>query len=294
VDGRYRPDRPRDPIANPSELLGLWWQNLELDDLELATITFSHQVDRSGERVPLKTDESKATLPLPRSTALMLLEHRARSVHAGPRAFVFSTRSGRPLGQRNVLRALYRAQERARDAQGLPTFPDLFEHDEHGHLAVDAEGRYMLRGLPRKELPPLPDFHALRHTAAMDYEDAEEARDLLRHRNSNVTRSVYPGALRRPPPRSAACPYGSAHGSGRARQSAAGVRVVACLSGRFTGDSPGSAVDRNSRAAPHTREVAGSKPAAPIVDSRSGRMRETLGWSGNEREGRAGRAARRQ
>jgi hypothetical protein len=40
------------------------------------------------------------------------------------------------------------------------------------------------------QLPPLPDFDALRHTAAMDCEDAEEARDLLRHKNSNVTRIV--------------------------------------------------------------------------------------------------------
>ena len=31
-----------------------------------------------GRRVELKTEESKATLPLPRSTAVMLLEHKAR------------------------------------------------------------------------------------------------------------------------------------------------------------------------------------------------------------------------
>ena len=37
----------------------------------------------------------------------------------------------------------------------------------------------------------LPHFHSLRHSAAMDCEDAEEARDLLRHKNSNVTRAVY-------------------------------------------------------------------------------------------------------
>jgi hypothetical protein len=42
----------------------------------------------------------------------------------------------------------------------------------------------------RRELR-LPDFHALRHGAAMECEDAEEARDLLRHKNSNVTRAVY-------------------------------------------------------------------------------------------------------
>jgi integrase len=50
---------------------------------------------------------------------------------------------------------------------------------------------YVLRKAKRSELPPLPDFHALRHGAAMDCDDAEEARDLLRHKNSNVTRYVY-------------------------------------------------------------------------------------------------------
>jgi integrase len=121
----------------------------------------------------------------------MLLEHKARSSHTGPRAFVFSTSTGRPLSQRNVLRALYRAQERARDARDRPTFPELFEHDAHGYLVVDANGDFVLRRVPRRTLPPLPDFHALRHGAAMDCGDAEEARDLLRHRNSNTTRAIY-------------------------------------------------------------------------------------------------------
>jgi integrase len=106
-----------------SELLGLCWENLDLRDVDAATIRFTHQVDRKGRRVPLKTDESKATLPLPRSTALMLLEHKARTpAPTGTRSFVFGTRTGRPVGQRNVLRALYRAQERARDADGHRRF----------------------------------------------------------------------------------------------------------------------------------------------------------------------------
>ena len=33
-------------------LLALWWENLELGDLDAATIRFTHQVDRSGARVP--------------------------------------------------------------------------------------------------------------------------------------------------------------------------------------------------------------------------------------------------
>jgi integrase len=173
-----------------SELLGLWWENLVLADVDRAAIAFTHQVDRRGVRVPLKTDESKAVLPLPRATALMMLEHKARSLHTGPRAFVFATRTGRAISQRNLLRALYRAQEQARDGDGRPTFPDLFEHDEHGHLVVDAKGRFVVRQVKRRELD-VPDFHAIRHCAAMDCEDVEEARDLLRHKNSNVTASVY-------------------------------------------------------------------------------------------------------
>ncbi|MDA0164239.1 site-specific integrase [Solirubrobacter ginsenosidimutans] len=174
-----------------SELLGLWWEDLELRDLDAATIRFAFQVDRDGERVPLKTEESKARLPLPRSTALMLLEHRARTpAPTTPRSFVFGTRNGGPLGQRNVLRALYRAQERARTPDGLPTFPELFEADERGHLVVGAGGEFVPRNVGRRELR-LPDFHSLRHGAAMDCDDAEEARDLLRHRNSNVTRAIY-------------------------------------------------------------------------------------------------------
>ncbi len=64
-------------------------------------------------------------------------------------------------------------------------------HDERGHLVIDGRGEYVPNGIPRRELPPLPDFHALRHSAAMDCDDAEETRDLLRHKNSNVTRAVY-------------------------------------------------------------------------------------------------------
>jgi len=177
--------------ARESELLGLWWEDIDLSDLGAATIRFGWQVDRTGKRVELKTDESKATLPLPRSAALMMLEHKARTAApTSPRSYVFGTRTGRPIGQRNVVRALYLAQERARTADGQPTFPELFEHDDRGHLVVNRDGEFVLAEVKRRELR-LPDFHALRHGAAMDCDDAEEARDLLRHKNSNVTRAIY-------------------------------------------------------------------------------------------------------
>ena len=173
-----------------SELLGLHWEDLFLDDVGQATIRFEFQVTRKGERVKLKTEESKATLPLPRDAALLLLEHKARSKHTGPRAFVFASRSGRATNQRNVNRVLYRSQGRARTPAGLPTFPELFAHDERGHLAVDADGEFIRNNVPRKDLR-LPTFHSLRHGAAMACDDLEEARDLLRHKDVIVTGRIY-------------------------------------------------------------------------------------------------------
>ena len=174
-----------------SEILGLWWENVDLGDPDRATIRFTHQLDRDGERVELKTEESKATLPLPRASVRTLLAHKARTrAPTTPHSYVFGTRDGKPLGQRNLMRALYIAQERACDADGRPTFPGLFQHDERGELIVDEQSNYVRSDVKRRELR-LPTFHALRHGAAMDCGDAEEARDLLRHKNSNVTRAVY-------------------------------------------------------------------------------------------------------
>jgi hypothetical protein len=72
----------------------------------------------------------------------------------------------------------------------VPTFPELFEHDGHGHPVVDTRGAYVPRRIKRRELS-LPDFPAIRHVGAMDCDDAEEARDFLRHKDSTVARQVY-------------------------------------------------------------------------------------------------------
>jgi integrase len=67
----------------------------------------------------------------------------------------------------------------------------LFERDADGAPRIDGRGDYVPNRKRRRDLPPLPDFHALRHTAAMDCEDVEEARDLLRHKDSVVTARIY-------------------------------------------------------------------------------------------------------
>ncbi len=107
----------------------------------------------------------------------MLLRHRAASPYSTGPAFVFCTRSGRALGQRNVTRALRLAMRAAVNADGRPAFP----------------------GPARGRAPPVPvavpTFHAFRHSAASqairDGEGAEEVSWMLGHRNSNVTRAVY-------------------------------------------------------------------------------------------------------
>jgi integrase len=162
--------------ARESELLGLTWEDLGLVDRESAVITFRYQLDRSGRRVTLKTDESRRTVEIPSQLAAALAKHRLASPWSGPSDFVFATRSGRALGQRNVLRELRRAMRAARRPSGPPTFPVL-----HG------EGR-----VPRGSVP---NFHSFRHTAASEAiaagEGPEEVAWQLGHRNSNVTRAVY-------------------------------------------------------------------------------------------------------
>jgi integrase len=168
--------------ARESELLGLTWADVDLSDPEAAEVRIAFQADRHGKRVALKTDESRRTVELPRQLAALLLEHKAASLHKSSDAFVFATRSGRVIGQRNVLRELRRAMRQATDERGRPVFPILSERDEHGKPVKTPRGS-------------VPNFHSFRHTAASEAiaagEGVEEISWQLGHRNSNVTRLVY-------------------------------------------------------------------------------------------------------
>jgi integrase len=165
-----------------SELLALTWADVRLHDLDDAEIKFGWQVDRYGNRRPTKTDRSARTVPIPKALALILGRHKLGSSHAQPTDFVFCTRTGRPFGQRNVIRALRGAQCQARDEHGNPTFPELHAQDEHGRPLP----------VPRGELPSM---HSFRHTAAsralLAGESVDEVAFLLGHRSANVTRAVY-------------------------------------------------------------------------------------------------------
>jgi integrase len=102
--------------------------------------------------------------------------------HTGPDDFVFGTRNGTAINQRNVLKALRAAVKAARYDDGAPVFPILH--------AVDANDDPV--PVPRNAVPC---FHSFRHTAASkafaDGERVEEVAWLLRHASANTTRSVY-------------------------------------------------------------------------------------------------------
>jgi integrase len=55
--------------ARISELCGLTWADVTVDNLDEAEITFGFQVDRHGNRRPTKTDGSARTVPIPRELA---------------------------------------------------------------------------------------------------------------------------------------------------------------------------------------------------------------------------------
>ncbi len=133
--------------ARVSELCGLTWADVRIDDLADAEITFAWQVDRQGNRRPTKTDGSARTVPIPRELALVLARHKLASRDVRAEAFVFATCTGRPLSQRNVARALRKAQQRATDERGQPTFPVL---QEKGEVPAGA----------------VPSMHSFRHTVA--------------------------------------------------------------------------------------------------------------------------------
>jgi integrase len=167
--------------ARLSELLALTWADVRLDDLDDAEIEFGWQVDRRGHRQPTKTDGSARTVPVPRELAVLLARHKLASRHAQPGDYVFVTSTRRPLGQRNIARALRRAQTRAVDENGKPTFP-ILHCDDQGHLERLPHGA-------------LPSMHCFRHTVAsralLAGESVDEIAFLLGHRDANVTRAVY-------------------------------------------------------------------------------------------------------
>jgi integrase len=110
-----------------SELLALRWHDI---DFEGGLIRVRHQLSRGSASaparlVPLKTDSSAREVVLVPALAMLLREHRAKAIQAGHHAsesFVFCTRDGKPLSQRNATRSLTRiARAASLDGIGFHT-----------------------------------------------------------------------------------------------------------------------------------------------------------------------------
>ncbi|MDQ2761756.1 MAG: hypothetical protein M3Y17_15355 [Actinomycetota bacterium] len=138
--------------ARISELCGLTWADVRVDNLGDAEIEFGWQVDRHGSRRPMETDGSARTVPIPRELALVLAGHRRGARYTAAEA---SCSRPAPAGRCSsaTSRGLWAAQRRALDPDGGPTFPILHE--------VDGEGEPV--SVPRGMLPSM---HSFRHTVA--------------------------------------------------------------------------------------------------------------------------------
>jgi integrase len=123
--------------ARLGEVLGLTWGDV---DTEASALTFTAQLDRKGERVPLKTERSRRCIEVTRRLSARLAEARLASPRSGPSDLVFLSRlTQRPHDHRNIGgRVLARAVGRAGlDGDASPTFHCL----RHSHAsALIAQG----------------------------------------------------------------------------------------------------------------------------------------------------------
>lgn len=115
------------------ETLGLTWADVDFND---GTIAIRAQINRKGERAPLKTARSRRIVEAPGSLLALLREHKVASHYSKPTELVFTTRTGRPLDHRSVAVAgLQRAAKKAKldaDGQRVPTMHEL----RHSHASA--------------------------------------------------------------------------------------------------------------------------------------------------------------
>jgi integrase len=141
------------------ETLGLTWADVDLD---AGVVHVRAQIDRQGQRVPLKTKRSRRVIEAPDALLSMLRTHRAASAHKSSESLVFASRAGGPLDHRNVAqRGLAQAVKRAK---------------------LDTDKR-------------APTFHELRHAHASAWiaagGDLVELSARLGHRDPSITASIY-------------------------------------------------------------------------------------------------------
>ena len=162
-----------------AEVLGLVWQDIDLD---AETVTFACQLDRGGERQPLKTKRSRRCLEVTTSLIGTLRRHKLASPYSGAHDLVFASRAGTGHDHRNIGgRVLSRAVKQA------------------GLEAIERGGEVV---------SPAPTFHSFRHSHASALIaagwDIVEISARLGHSNVATTMRIYAhqfDAARRSPER---------------------------------------------------------------------------------------------
>ena len=152
--------------ARLGEVLGLTWKDIDFD---AQTISITHQLDRAGDRVPLKTARSRRVLEITPTLVAQLRKMKIASPYSTEHDLVFTTRAGTGHDHRNVAgRVLRRAVQRA------------------ALQAVERNGVVV---------QPAPTFHSLRHSHASALVaagwDIEEVSARLGHANVATTQRIY-------------------------------------------------------------------------------------------------------
>lgn len=158
-----------------SELLGLTWADLDLDD---ARLTVRTQLERGTRaRVETKTVEAVRQVPLPSFLVKMLRAHRLASAYSLDAHAVFVSAVGGPLDHRNVVRAWHVIRAAAGLAAPAPRFHDLRHTAASLWISEGADIVYVSRVLghssPSITLDVYADFfdrarHEERATSALD------------------------------------------------------------------------------------------------------------------------------
>ena len=113
------------------ELLGLQWENIDLDEETLQVVQTLQRVDGRLQLLPPKTRTSRRTIPMPAPVVDALRSHKVAQgkerLAAGPRwtdtGMVFATTVGTPIEPDNLSRSWYRI--RTVLDEPLPRFHDL-------------------------------------------------------------------------------------------------------------------------------------------------------------------------
>ncbi len=152
--------------ARLGEVLGLVWSEVDLDE---QTITFTHQLGKRGERVPLKTKRSRRCVEITPGLAAKLRAAKLATSVSGDHDYVFVSRAETPHDHRNIGgRVLSRAVTQA------------------GLEAVERDSRIVEHA---------PTFHTFRHShgsalIASGW-DLEEVSARLGHANVSTTMRAY-------------------------------------------------------------------------------------------------------